>query len=44
MFCDAVSLEMKALFWQCITEEVFKKMIQAKLKAASSSDTLGRGV
>ena len=43
-FCDAVSLEMKPLFWQYITEEVFKKILQVKIKAISSTDILGEDV
>jgi len=44
VFYDAVSLKIRPLLWQYITEEVFKKMIQAKLMVASSSDTLGEAV
>jgi len=44
VFCDAVSLEMKPLFWQYITKEVFKKILQVKVKAASSADILGEDV
>ena len=38
--CDALSLEIKPLFWQYITEEIFKKLLQARVKAASTTDTL----
>ena len=40
-FCDTLSLEMKSLFWQYITEEVFKRMLQAKVKAAGQSSSSG---
>ena len=39
-FCDALSLEIKPLFWQYVTEEIFKKLLQARVKAASTTDTL----
>ena len=40
-FCDTLSLEMKSLFWQYITEEVFKRMLRAKVKAAGQSSSSG---
>jgi len=43
-FCDAVGLEMKPLLWHFVTKEVFKKILQAKVKAACSIDASGEAV
>ena len=37
-FCDQVDVEMNPLFYQYITEEIFKKMLRAKLKTTSAQE------
>ena len=37
-FCDQLDVEMKPLFYQYITEEVFKKMLREKVKKGAQEE------